>query len=241
MASRNYDYSLRRKRSKNYREMNDLDLPRSKRTSSKSKLYPISVVERDGSRVKIHYVGYSDSYDEWREVSDIVSPSPEPSSPSGSSQTTQPIQQPYSLYKELSIKIKQLLTSGRKQSPSVRISMGFDYLLFMGGLQVAGVTKRSVQGNTRYRIQAYSDLDFLLGKNWHYRGINKHGDYAYIDLDSIEYHLSKRPNVVEYMPPQSSNDTITAAHTDAGYLLTFSFVRRYGNASTFGENREIFR
>ena len=125
MASRNYDYSLRRKCSKNYREMNDLDLPRSKRTSSKSKLYPISVVERDGSRVKIHYVGYSDSYDEWREVSDIVSPSPEPSSPSGSSQTAQPIQQPYSLYKELSIKMKQLLTSGRKQSPSVKISVGF--------------------------------------------------------------------------------------------------------------------
>ena len=85
--------------------MSNLDLPRSKRTSSKSKVYPISVVERDGSRVKIHYVGYSDSYDEWREVSDIVSPSPEPSNPSGSSQTAQPIQQPYSLYKELSIKI----------------------------------------------------------------------------------------------------------------------------------------
>ena len=145
--------------------MNDLDLPRSKRTSSKSKLYPISVVERDGSRVKIHYMGYNDSYDEWHEVSDIVSPSPEHSSPPGSSQTAQPIQQPYSLYEELSIKIKQLLTSGRKQSPLVRISMGFDYLLFVGGLQVAGVTKRLVQGNARYRIQAHSDLDFLLGKN----------------------------------------------------------------------------
>ena len=39
---------------------------------------------------------------------------------------------------------------------------------------------------------------------------------------------------------QSSNDTITVAHTDAGYSLTFSFVRRYGNASTFGKNRDIF-
>ena len=67
-------------------------------------------------------------------------------------------------YKELHIKIKQLLTCGRKQSPSVKINMGFDYLLFVGGLQVAGVTTRSAHGSTKYRIRAYSDLNFLLGK-----------------------------------------------------------------------------
>ena len=239
MASCNC-YGLRRKRSKNYRQLNDVDLPRSKRTPSKNKLYPISVVQRDGSRVKIHYVGYSNGYDEWREAGDIVSLSPEPSNPSGGSQTPQLVQQPYSLYKELGIKIKQALTCGRKQSPSVKINMGFDYLLFVGGLQAAGVTTRSIQGNTRYTIQAYSDLDFLLGKNWQYRGINKHGDYAYIDLDSVEYYIRKRPKVVEYMPPQSPNGNITAIHTDAGYTLTFSFIRRCGNASTFGTNRNIF-
>lgn len=118
--------------------------------------------------------------------------------------------------------------------------MGFDYLLFMGGLQAAGVAVRSVQGNTRYKIQAYSDLDFLLGRNWHYRGINKHGDYAYVALDSIEFYLRKRPNIVEYMPPQLAFNTITATHTDAGYSLTFTFVRRCGNASTFGKNSDIF-
>ena len=240
MASRNHDYNLRRKHSKNYRQMSDVDLPRPKRTSSRNKLYPISIVERDGSRVKIHYVGYNDGYDEWREVGDIVPPSAEPGNPSGGSQTRQTIQQQYSLYKELSIKIKQFLTCGRKQSPSVKINMGFDYLLFVGGLQAAGAATRSAQGKTRFKIQAYSDLDFLLGKNWHYRGINKHGDYAYVVLDSVEFYLSKRPNVVEYMPPQSANDTITATHTDAGYSLTFSFVRRCGNASTFGKSRDIF-
>ena len=141
---------------------------RSKRTSSKNKLYPISIVQKDGFRVKIHYVGYSDGYDEWCEAGDIVSLSPELSNPSGGSQTPQPVQQPYNLYKELGIKIKQALIYGRKQSLSVKINIGFDYLLFVGGLQAAGVTTRSIQGNTRYRIQVYSDLDFLLGKNWHY-------------------------------------------------------------------------
>lgn len=91
MASSSHNYSLRGKHSKNYRQMSDLDLPRPKRTSHSNKLYPISIVERDGSRVKIHYVGYNDGYDEWREVGDIVSLSPESGNPSGDSQR---IQQP---------------------------------------------------------------------------------------------------------------------------------------------------
>ena len=79
--------------------------------------------------------------------------------------------------------------------------MGFYYLLFVGGLQATGIAKTSVRDITRYKIQAYNNLDFLLGTNWHYRAINKNGDYAYIILDSVEYYLSKQPTVVEYMPP----------------------------------------
>ena len=32
------------------------------------KLYPVEVVETDGSKVKIHYVGYADHHNEWREA-----------------------------------------------------------------------------------------------------------------------------------------------------------------------------
>ena len=43
--------------------------------------------------------------------------------------------QPYSLYNELRIKIKQaLVCHAGKGSPSITIDMGFDYLLFKGGL-----------------------------------------------------------------------------------------------------------
>ena len=70
--------------------------------------------------------------------------------------------QPYSLYNELQIKIKQALVCGSKQSPVVTIDMGFDYLLFKGGLQVAGIPKRLVHGNQRYTLQSYHDLDALL-------------------------------------------------------------------------------
>ena len=73
--------------------------------------------------------------------------------------------QPYSLYKELGIKIKQALVCGRKQYPVVKISFGFDYLLFKGGLQTAGTPARCVQGYQQYKIKCYSDLDSLWDPN----------------------------------------------------------------------------
>ena len=237
MAS--HDYNLRNaNRKRSYREMNTLDLPRVKKTSCRNKLYPIKIVERDGSRVKIHYVGYNSSNDEWREQNDIITLSDQAHSTTSCSTVTQV--QPFSLYQELGIRIKQALTCGRKQSPSVKITMGFDYLLFKGGLQAAGIPKSKV-GVARYKIQQYSDLDCLFGHNWHYRGINKHGDYAYVSLESIEFYLCKRRCLVEYYPPQSADESITESHKDTGYSLTFSFIRKCGNSSTFGKDKNIFQ
>lgn len=224
--------------------MNTLDLPRVKKVSCRNKLYPIRIIEQDGSRVKIHYEGYNSSSDEWREQNEIITLSDQVHSSTGSSNTstsaiTQQVQ-PYSLYQELGIRIKQALTCGKKQSPSVKIIMGFDYLLFKGGLQAAGNPKGPKAGIARYRIQQYSDLDSLLGHNWHYRGINKHGDYAYVSLESIEFYLCKRRHLVEYHPAESADSSITELHTDTGYSLTFCFIRKCGNASTFGKDKNIF-
>jgi len=78
--------------------MAELSLLRSQRASHSDKL--------NGSRIK----SIMSSYDEWRENTDIVSLSPTPEQSTSSSQV--PIHQPYSLYKELTFKIKQLLTCG---------------------------------------------------------------------------------------------------------------------------------
>ena len=37
----------------------------------KEKLYPIEVVEREGERVKIHYIGCGADEGEWREASEL--------------------------------------------------------------------------------------------------------------------------------------------------------------------------
>jgi len=226
--------------------MNDIALPRIRRSRERrDKLYPIEVVERQGSRVKIHYVGYNDDNDEWREFSEIVPLSTPVNNSSDTNVNTStipvpPIIQPYNLYSELGIKIKQSLTCGRKDSPLVKITMGFDYFLFTGGLQPAGIATKTVRGVVHYRIQKYSDLDLLLGTQWHYRGINKHGDYGYVVLSSIEFYLHKRRSLVSYYPPETPGQPITSSKQDIGYLLTFSFQRRYGNSATFGRNKDIF-
>ena len=119
-------------------------------------------MQRAGSRVKVHYIGYDDSSDEWHELGDIVTTNRR--DPTNTRNSITQVQL-YSLYKELGIKIKQALVYGRKQSPVVKITMAFDYLLFKGGLQTAGTPARCVQGYQWYKIECYSNLDFLLGTN----------------------------------------------------------------------------
>ena len=48
---------------KNYCELNEIKLPRAQRVKTVDKLYAVEVVEEEGERVKIHYVGYDDRFD----------------------------------------------------------------------------------------------------------------------------------------------------------------------------------
>jgi len=219
-----------------YKQMNAIDLLRAKR-EKRDKLYPIEIFETQQFRVKICYVGYSDDDDEWCELSDITQlPIPDNScSRTTVNTSTAEVVQPYSLYKELGLKIKQSLTCGRKDSLLVKITMEFDNFLFKGGFQPIGIAANTVQGTVRYKIQHYTDLDVLFGKKWQYRGINKHGDYSYIVLNSMVLYLSKWRGLLEYCPP---GGLITSARADTGNLLTFIFQRGYGNSSTFGKERE---
>ena len=123
MANR---YSLRAS-NRNYRELTAIKLPKARKTSRKDKLYPIEVVEIDGCRGRIHY---DDSFDEWRDLSELINIPQHPSHDSASVIHDKPFQ-PYNLYNELRVKIKQsLICRAGKGSPSITIDMGFDYLLF---------------------------------------------------------------------------------------------------------------
>ena len=205
----------------NYREMVDIKLPRAQRTiKDRGELYPVEVVGDDGrGRVKLHYVGYSSCHDEWRDESEVV--------PIESSQTEHSMEMdcssityiPFSLYTELGNRIKSSLMSRRKESPTIKIELSFDKVLFEGGLKVFGTESRYFRGVQRYKIAKYSDLNPVLGLNWHFCGINPHGDFCYVILSTVEYYLHKRAPLKEYFPTTDGSDSFTLRPRDLGYML----------------------
>jgi len=96
------------------------------------------------------------------------------------------VPRPFSLYFELRNKIKIVLNSGRKESPVIRIDMPFDKLQFDGGLKQYGTFVRTFRGIVRCNINHYGDLNVLLGKNWHFRGLNSQGDFCYCRVLSAQ-------------------------------------------------------
>ena len=72
MADQISGRTLRKRKRVNYKSLTELSLPKARRVQNQEKLYPVEVVEREDNRVKIHYVGYDSSHDEWHEYDDIV-------------------------------------------------------------------------------------------------------------------------------------------------------------------------
>lgn len=239
---------LRSKRRINYREACDIRLPRAERVQAGSdKLFPVEVVEKEDKRVKVHYVGFSTEYDEWREESELESVYTSETSPEAASLEDAVCDgcsfEPFSLHNYLKVKIKQSLSCTRKSSPEVRIVVPFDAITFNGGLRLLGTQSKKAQGVQHYTIKHYHDLNPLLGKNWHFRGLNVNADYGYVLLETVDFYLRKCRPLEEYMPSQEQYDespSTCMSLVDTGHHLTFSFVCGYGSRSTFGKDKKIF-
>ena len=63
----------------NYRKLIQCRIPQDRWAKSKGadQLYPIEIIssdseeQRNGDRVKVHYIGFSDHYDEWKDIEEI--------------------------------------------------------------------------------------------------------------------------------------------------------------------------
>jgi hypothetical protein len=66
-------YSLKKRKATSYAEVNLLHLPKPMKRKREAKLYPVLVIEEDkeNGRVKVHYVGYSTKFDEWKDTDEI--------------------------------------------------------------------------------------------------------------------------------------------------------------------------
>ncbi len=193
--------SLRKCRHTDYKELNDVKLPRAKRVkhgeANSGRLYPIEIVEEENNRCKVHYIGYASSYDEWKTCEELVRiDSSSETSTSDDMSSSNCILEQFSLYKELSHRIKASLKNVRKESPAVKIEMPFDFITFCGGLQQCGV-KKHFRGSQRYTISSYKTLDHLLGSNWHVCGCNQNGDYCYATLNTVEFYLYRRHPLID--------------------------------------------
>ena len=218
-------------------------LPRTKKicTPGDKQLFPVEILEAENNQVKVHYIGYGKEDDEWKDKSEIETVLGEDDNPASGIVETDPLvgYQPFSLYKELRIRIKRSLTCNRTASPLVKISMPFDIFLFNGGLKCYGVPSEKKCGIQHYKVNNYSDLDDLLGSNWHFRGLNVNGDYGYAVLETINFYIHKSKSLVEFMPSKVNN-TFASLNTSTGYSLVFCFVCNYGTADTFGKDKKIF-
>ena len=73
---------LRKRARPNYKEPTESDIylpsrdPKSSRPhptrKSDSLLYPIEILEEESNKFKIHYIGYSSKYDEWKDKDDVI-------------------------------------------------------------------------------------------------------------------------------------------------------------------------
>ena len=219
-----HGYQTRGKRV-DYKELNKVVLPRAIR-EKKSRLYSVEIVEQNvlAGKVKIHYVGYSSSEDEWRDAADVVDLC--------EAQPSYLISPSFNLYQELALMIKASLQSSRKESPEVKITMNFDKVQFDGGIRQLGKLKSDKRGIKKYTIDCYSDLDSLLGRKWFIRGINESGDFCYVMLETVCFYMSEKSPLIDYQPDGSR---FRKQLYFRGYNLVFSFVRGDGVASNFNQ------
>ena len=79
----------------------------------------MKVIEEKDSRVKVHYIGYSHSFDEWKERAEIEILEEEQES--GAVATTCDRYTPFSSFDELHLKIKNGLSCSR-MAPKIKIN-----------------------------------------------------------------------------------------------------------------------
>ena len=66
-----------------------------------------------------------------------------------------------------------------------------------------GVPSKTVNGVQHFKINHYRELNYLLGSNWSFRGLNTNVVCGYLELNTVDYCLRKAKCFVEYLPPQS--------------------------------------
>lgn len=166
-------------------------------------MFILQIVDRDktSNKVKIHFVGYDSSFDEWRDVGDSLNGERskmlcrstirfEPCMDSLPDRTSAFI---YNLAKS----IKAALYSSKKESPEVRIEERVDADIYEGSFKNIGVVKKQM-GKNVHTVVNNADLCHVLGNKWFERIININCDFCYVVAGTVRFWLTEKRPLKEF-------------------------------------------
>ena len=184
---------------------------------STSQFYELEVIdERDspaGPEVLVHYVGWDDHYNEWKPRSEVVDIK-------HSSDALELLKQ------DLLVQIKENLNTSRVRDTEITVSISvqtetFEHFVTVIEAEVA----EERRGIKIYRPTVRGVTNFL-GADWHYRIVNKAGDFAYVLEDTLQLWLRERRCLEEFI---KVGDSFVKKPVHRGHLLSFRFVKNRGN------------
>ena len=191
------------------------------KSAKDNKLYEIEIVaiDKQKKKVKIHYKGYSEEADEWRDCQDenmfLFERLEKTYIPGETSLDDRTNVFHGHVYQE----IKRKLWSGRRDDPDIRIEVNVDPDVFDRGLGkvVKGI---QIRGKKVHTIKDNAELDHILGLRWNERIFNGNGDFAY------GCWLSKRNPIMEF---KYIGGKFVRSEIEGLYALVLTFVRGDGN------------
>lgn len=177
-----------------------------------TKLYDIEITEVDkpNKRLKIHYIGYSTHFDEWRPFGDDEGSEYFPFVrkenlfiPSEKSLRDRTKSFHCQLFRE----IKKRLWSERREDPEINIDLNVNQDVFMEGLGSA-LPAIHHRGKMVYRLQSIPG--------------------------TIKYWLGRRSPITEY---KIIGEQYVKSEIENSYFITFQFVRGDGNWNNYHAKR----
>ena len=201
-----------------------------KTEAADNNLYEIEIKEVDvaAQRLKIHFKGYDEKFDEWRPFTDGSLPFvrlEKMSQPSTNSLQKRLNGFNERIYRE----IKRRLFSGRKDDAEIRIEIPIDVDVFNESFgSCTSFTPR--RGKEIYAIDNNDILDVFFGLNWNERIINEQGDFAYVVPKTVKFWLTKRKPIIEF---KLMGNKYIKTEIDDGYQVVFTFVRGDGNSNGY--------
>ena len=198
------------------------------------KLYDVQVVDRDNlhKKIKIHYVGFEEKYDEWVDYSSSDCPIVKHKKLMPLT-TVSYEDRLTSFLDKCCIEIKKKLQIHRLIDPDEKVLVSGEADLFE--VFFSSCVKKASRGRTFYYPKDLRDLDHLLGLNWDKRIVNKAGDFAYVVKDQLRITVTSRKPVKEYMYQGGAYVEVANEQHQA---LAFNFTTsRVGNKRQYEESR----